>query len=194
VNKTELRKTYLSKRSELDPATVEELSRRIVRQFEQLSFQAVQLVHIFYPIAGRHEFNSLLLKDYLRTRFPAARFVLPKTDTQSHILTNILWEEDTALAINKWGITEPERGKEIPATDIDVIIVPLLAYDKKGNRLGYGKGFYDRFLAQCRADALKIGVSFFPPEDQFQEVDPLDISLSICVTPENVWYFNTLNG
>jgi 5-formyltetrahydrofolate cyclo-ligase len=95
--------------------------------------------------------------------------------------------------MNQWGITEPEYGKEVPPQLIDVVIVPLLAFDTRGNRLGYGKGFYDRFLAECKADVLKIGVSYFEPEQAFEEVDEYDIPLDICVTPERVWSFIELH-
>jgi 5-formyltetrahydrofolate cyclo-ligase len=62
-------------------------------------------------------------------------------------------------------------------------------YNTQGNRIGYGKGFYDRFLAECKDDVIKIGLSFFPPETTDFEIDSNDIPLNFCVTPEQVFEF-----
>ena len=84
------------------------------------------------------------------------------------------------------GIPEPIH-KAIYQSNPDLILVPLLGFDKKGNRVGYGKGFYDRFLAKCRSDVLKVGVSFFEPTDRISDVSPFDIRLDYCITPARVW-------
>lgn len=194
MDKRALRKTYLEKRKALLPAELEKLNELVVGKFAELSFNNIKLVHIFYPITGKQEFNSLLLKEYLENTQPELKFVLPKSNTSNHTLTNILWEEETPLAMNQWGITEPELGIEVPSKSIDMVIIPLLAFDKQGNRIGYGKGFYDRFLADCRPDVVKAGVSYFNPEEKFDDVDVYDIPLDICVTPEKIWRFNLLGG
>jgi 5-formyltetrahydrofolate cyclo-ligase len=72
-----------------------------------------------------------------------------------------------------------------------MVIVPLLAFDKQGNRLGYGKGFYDRFLSDCRPDVIKAGTSYFEPEERFEELDQYDVPLDLCITPNNIWKFNS---
>ena len=179
----------MQKRRDLMPEELNSLSEGIVKMFGSLSFDGIELVHIFYPIAGKREFNSLLLKEYLTANLPAIQFVLPKSNIESNTLTNILWHDDTPLAMNQWGITEPEYGIEVPSKDIDMVIVPLLAFDKQGNRIGYGKGFYDRFLADCRPDVYKVGVSYFDPEESFEDIDPFDIPLDVCFTPGKVWNF-----
>ncbi|MBC8052997.1 MAG: 5-formyltetrahydrofolate cyclo-ligase [Sphingobacteriaceae bacterium] len=190
MNKKQLRDYYLQKRQELLPTVIDNLSRQIVKQFAKLPLDDIKLVHIFYPIAGKKEFNSLLLKEWLANNYPDIRFVLPKSNASNHTLTNILWEDNTPLAINQWGITEPEHGVEVAPQNIDLVIIPLLAFDKLGNRVGYGKGFYDRFLSDCRPNVLKAGVSYFEPEDEILEVNIYDAPLNICVTPEKVWHFS----
>jgi len=189
VNKKELRKAYIEKRRNLLPDEFEFLNNSIVNRFEGLNLDGIKLIHLFYPIAGKHEFNSLLLKENFKRRNPDIKYVLPRIDHKDNSLTNILWEDDTPLAMNNWGITEPEYGTEIAMHAIDMIVLPLLAFDEQGNRLGYGKGFYDRFLSGCRADAIKAGVSYFAPENKFEEVDAFDIPLDICITPEKIWRF-----
>ena len=72
---------------------------------------------------------------------------------------------------------------------IDVVFVPLLAFDLEGNRVGYGKGYYDRFLKNCTSECIKIGVSFFPPEKKINN-DTLDVNLNYCVTPDKIYSFS----
>ena len=194
MDKKTLRKAYLEKRKALLPEELAQLNESIVKRFVELPFNHIKLIHIFYPITGKQEFNSLLLKEYLEVVHPEISFVLPKSNISDNTLTNILWEEETPLAMNQWGVTEPEYGIEVPSKSIDMVIIPLLAFDKQGNRIGYGKGFYDRFLADCRPDVIKTGVSYFGPEEKFEDVDVYDIPLDICVTPEKIWRFNVLGG
>ena len=72
---------------------------------------------------------------------------------------------------------------------IEVVFVPLLGYDLKGNRVGYGKGFYDRFLSECKPETLKIGLSFFEPEELITDVFVEDVKLDYCVTPKETYQF-----
>lgn len=188
--KKELRKLYERKRSELSAEDVDDLSASIVKRFSAISLQDIRYLHVFYPIVGKHEFNSLLLVQDVKQRYRGIRLVLSKSDLKNHTLKNFLWTEETILAMNQWGITEPESGREIQASEIDMVIIPLLAFDLKGNRLGYGKGFYDRFLSECRTDVKKVGISFFHPEEVI-ETEAHDIPLDICITPDDVWTFKT---
>jgi len=87
------------------------------------------------------------------------------------------------------GIPEPQNGLTVPPSEIEVVFIPLLAYDKKGHRVGYGKGFYDRFLSKCKPNTLKIGLSLFEPEEKIEGLDATDIPLDYCVTPVKVYEF-----
>lgn len=184
-----LRKLYLEKRKSLQPEEIDLLSLKITEQFFHIPLSNIHYLHIFYPIIGKHEFNSLLIAEKIRNDYPEKNLVLPKSDFHHHTLRNIIWKEDTPLAMNEWGITEPESGDEVASELIDMIIIPLLAYDKVGNRIGYGKGFYDRFLQDCRPKTQKIGISFFGPEEKI-DAEPHDIPLDLCITPDRIWTFN----
>ena len=70
-----------------------------------------------------------------------------------------------------------------------MVLVPLLCFDESGHRVGYGKGFYDRFLTKCRPDTQKVGLSYFPPVKEITDADSFDIRLDLCLTPEKVWRF-----
>jgi len=100
-----------------------------------------------------------------------------------------LINEDTAYTTNQYGITEPKEGIELKPTDLDLIFVPLLICDEQGFRVGYGKGFYDKFLAQCKSDAITLGFNYFSPIDKIQDTDEYDIPLNYCITPEHIYEF-----
>jgi 5-formyltetrahydrofolate cyclo-ligase len=112
-----------------------------------------------------------------------------KTNFETLELTNYLLTDNTKFQKNDFNIYEPVDGIEVPNSKIDVVFVPLLAYDKKGNRVGYGKGFYDKFLSKCKEDVVKIGLSFFEPEEAIEDINETDIHLDYCVTPMAVYNF-----
>ena len=103
-------------------------------------------------------------------------------------MTHFLLTDSLVLNTNAWGIPEPQGGIEIDPQQLDVIFIPLLAFDIKGNRLGYGKGFYDRFLSNCKPQALKIGLSLFEAESSIPQ-EKTDVMLTHCVTPDKTYTF-----
>ena len=82
-----------------------------------------------------------------------------------------------------------DAGEKIEATDIDLVITPLLAFDKKGYRVGFGKGFYDKLLAQCKHDVIKVGLSFFEAEEKIDDIKQNDIPLDYCITSDTIYSF-----
>jgi 5-formyltetrahydrofolate cyclo-ligase len=101
----------------------------------------------------------------------------------------VLINEDTVYQTNEWGITEPKQGQSIAPQEIDLVFVPMLVCDQQGNRVGYGKGFYDRFLAQCREDVVKIGFSYFEPVERITDTADFDVPLTYCITPSATYEF-----
>ena len=104
-------------------------------------------------------------------------------------MIHYLLTDNTKIKKNSYNVPEPIDGIEVPDAKIDVVFVPLLAYDKAGNRVGYGKGFYDNFLSKCKPETIKIGLSFFPPEEIISGISENDVKLDYCVTPEMVIQF-----
>ena len=98
--------------------------------------------------------------------------------------------DNTKINKNEYNISEPVDGIEVPINKLQVVFVPLLAFDKTGNRVGYGKGFYDKFLSECNSDVIKIGLSFFESEVLISDVFEGDVKLDYCVTPKSVFDFN----
>jgi 5-formyltetrahydrofolate cyclo-ligase len=106
-----------------------------------------------------------------------------------HELEHCLLTDQTTLKLNRWGIPEPLSGISISPQQIEVVFVPLLAFDQEGHRVGYGKGYYDRFLGECPKSTLKVGLSFFDPISKIEDIDTNDIALDFAITPERVYSF-----
>lgn len=189
MEKTALRRLYIQKRKELSALQVEEYSKKISQLFATLPLAEVNYLHTYYPIPGKTEVDCLKIVQWIRQEQPQIQVVLSKSNLRNNTLEHYLWKSDTPLFMNKWGITEPQRGEIICPEKLDLILIPLLAFDEKGNRVGYGKGFYDRFLSECRKDALKVGLSFFDAVENPFEVFEHDVPLDICITSGKIWEF-----
>lgn len=186
MTKLELRKTYLQKRLALTEAECLHLSRQLCDQFFiSVDVSFIKVLHVFLPIEKRNEPNTWLLIDRLRREFPTVRISIPKVNGT---MENFYFEGLHQLENNAWGIPEPKQGIPTPTEKIDLVLVPLLAFDRIGHRVGYGKGYYDRFLSGCRVDCKKIGLSLFKPIDRIEDIMKDDIAMNGCVTPST--YFN----
>ena len=186
MDKAALRKHYKDQRAQRSAAHLEDLSLAIANQALKLGIWNKQFYHIFLPIHRLREINTEYLLHILQGKDKS--IVLSKSDFKAQTLTHYLLEDHTELVENKWGIVEPKTGIVIAPEQLEVVFVPLLAYDKAGNRIGYGKGFYDRFLAQCDKDVIKVGLSYFEPEAAI-EATAQDVPLDFCITPENIYTF-----
>jgi 5-formyltetrahydrofolate cyclo-ligase len=186
MDKTQLRKKYSNLREDLSLEDIEEKSLQIVNKALKLPIWGHSYYHIFLPIVSKKEVNTEYLLHILQGKDKS--IVVPKADFASGNMTHILLQENTTIALSNYGISEPISGISIPSKEIDVVFVPLLAYDSYGNRVGYGKGFYDRFLANCNPEAIFVGLSFFEAENKIL-CENSDIPLHFCVTPKKTYSF-----
>lgn len=190
MTKAALRTQFLSQRKALLPNDVAERSAAIANRFFLEHSIISGTLHLFLPIDRQNEVDTWLIIRQLWRDFPAVRVVVSVTDMVTNQLTHYPLLPDMTLTENRWGIPEPlSDAAPIPATDFDSVLVPLLAFDRQGHRVGYGKGYYDRFLANCRPDCRKIGLSLFGPIDRITDVEPTDVQLDGCLTPERTYYF-----
>lgn len=186
MNKNLLRIKYKSLREELAREEVESRSLQIANAALSLPIWEKTYYHLFLTISEKKEVNTDYLLHVLQGRDKSV--VIPVSDFNAGTMKHILLQENTILKKSAYGIPEPVSGVEIPPGVPDVIFIPLLAFDIKGNRIGYGKGFYDRFLSHCRPDAIFVGLSFFEPEEEIIP-EAADIPLHYCITSSEVFVF-----
>ena len=140
-------------------------------------------------MADKNEIDTHTITDFIKFRNPGIKIAYPITNFVSCEMIAILTDDDTEFKQNEYNIAEPVSGDELPASAIDIVLVPLLAFDKNGYRVGYGKGFYDRYLSNCRKDVINIGLSYFEPEEKIDDIDGNDIKMSFCITPSTIYEF-----
>jgi 5-formyltetrahydrofolate cyclo-ligase len=191
MTKQEIRKLYLQKRQSLDEVEFQRLNHLVCDQFfATTDLSSVRVLHAFLPIEKQKEVNTWLIIDRIKKEFPQLRIAIPKINNQSSTLESYFLEGRHQLEKNTWGIPEPKQGIPAPAEKIDMVLVPLVAFDKQGNRVGYGRGFYDKFLANCNADCSKIGLSLFPGVDNIEDINSRDLPLNRVITPREVISFD----
>lgn len=187
MTKTELRKKYKTLRKNLSLNDIDELSIAIANNLINLPIWNLSFYHIFLAIEEQKEVQT----DYILSILSGKdkNILISKSNFETGTMAHFLLTDSTKIKKNHYNIPEPVDGIEISNDKIDVVFIPLLAFDKQGNRVGYGKGFYDRFLANCKPETIKIGVSFFEAEDKINDVYEGDIKLDYCVTPQSTYKF-----
>ncbi|MDA0196235.1 MAG: 5-formyltetrahydrofolate cyclo-ligase [Bacteroidetes bacterium] len=185
--KAEVRKQFLDKRLKLSDEQIAILSRSVaLNLFANFQWKRDELVHVFLPIKRQNEIDTWsIIRDCWKM---GLQVVVSQSDFGNGNMSHFLLNPETRLVENKWGIPEPVDGELVAAASINIVLVPLIAFDTNGHRIGYGKGFYDKFLSECRPDVRKIGLSFFPPADKINS-EAHDVILDHCVTPDKVYSF-----
>jgi 5-formyltetrahydrofolate cyclo-ligase len=189
--KKDLRSQYSKQRANITSELLLHNSLCIANKLLELPIWSFDYYHIFLPILEKHEVDTTFILSILQGK--DKHIVLPKVDTHGQ-LKHFLLTDNTRLQKNTWGVPEPQDGIEISPNKLDVVFVPLLAFDIQGHRVGYGKGFYDRFLSQCRKKAVKVGLSLFEPEQEITDISKTDIALDHCVTPSHIYSFTASAG
>ena len=194
LTKTQLRRAALARRQALPAAEVaarsEQLGEQLFRHFAVGEWRGL---HLFLPLARRNEPDTWPITRRVWAELPAVRLAAPVVQADGVSLKNYELRPDTPLIENRWGIPEPaaDPATEVPLAAFDAVLVPLLAVDRAGQRVGYGGGFYDRFLAQCRPGTQFIGLNVLDelPVGGIADVLPTDVPLTAYITPGGVWRF-----
>jgi 5-formyltetrahydrofolate cyclo-ligase len=182
--KSELRKIYLEKRATMSPAEIDVTSRAIAeRFFKTVDLTGVKKLHTFIRVARTHELDTSRIYYRLWRDRAHIETYAPRIELGGTRMENVFFHAASDLVGNKWGIREPDGEQTAEPPEFDVVLVPLLAFDSLGHRVGYGKGYYDRFLAECRLDCLKVGLSAFASETRIDDVNDNDVKLDLCITP-----------
>ncbi|TDE46801.1 5-formyltetrahydrofolate cyclo-ligase [Flavobacterium rhamnosiphilum] len=185
--KKELRQKYKALRKQLSENELEEMSLAVANKLLKLPIWEKTYFHIFLPITEQKEINTEFILHLLSGK--DKEVIVSKCDFKTCDLVHFLLTDNTRIKKNEYNIPEPVDGIEVPSHKIDVVFVPLLAFDKKGHRVGYGKGFYDKFLSECKSDVIKIGLSLFESEELITDIFEGDIKLDYCVTPYSIHSF-----
>ncbi len=188
IDKKKLKTVYLRKRKTL---TDNEFDRRNAQLFyhitDLLDSIDPKLVHSFLPIEKQREVDTWIIVKYLKAM--GKIIVLPKSVNGTPDMEHYIFQTSKQLEKNEWDIWEPKDGVAVKPEEVDMVLVPLVVFDKEGYRIGYGKGYYDKFLSQCRSDCVKIGLSLSAPVDKLQVIEPHDIPLDYGVSPIGVYDF-----
>ena len=188
TSKSEIRQKHSLLRQSLKNEEREILSDRITEGFLGFldSRAEIRHIHVFIPIERLLEINTYGLVKKLFERNINLYTSLVNGDKIT--LDTVALRRESAFFYDKWGIPIPENAEKVSAEAIQLVVIPLLAFDLKGHRLGYGKGFYDRFLESFRKPILKVGVSYFPAVEHIPH-ECHDIALNFCITPEKTFSF-----
>lgn len=193
--KSELRKTYLDRRKNLSTADRDEKNRQIAeRFFQNFDLTEIKFLHCFLPIERTGEIDTQIIIRKIRRDFPSIEILVPRVNFQTNEIENLKYTLAGKLKPNQWQIYEPVddekvEAQKVEAQKVDAVLIPLLCFDRRGFRVGYGKGFYDKFLKNCRADCLKIGLSYFAPVEKIADAQRFDVKLDFCVTPQTIISF-----
>ena len=182
MKKQELRALYKQKRKDLTEIQIKGLQENIYQQIYNLDLSTVKNVHLFLSIPKFKEIDTTPLITYFRNK--NKRIVVSKCNFKDNTLSHFYLEEDTVLSFNKFGVLEPVAAELVEENKLDLIFIPMLISDDKKFRVGYGKGFYDRFLLNCRKDAKFIGLNFFPPITAIEDKNEFDIPLHQVIYPK----------
>lgn len=190
MTKSELRKIFTARKK---PFSVEERGVKSVAIaglfFRNFDLSKIKFLHCFLPIEKFNEIDTRPIFERIWRDFPFIQTLVPRVDFHTNEIENLKFSIETETAKNAWHIHEPTHDEFVETNRIDAVLVPLLCFDLKGFRVGYGKGFYDKFLKNTRADCLKIGLNYFAPVEEISDVNEFDVALDYCVTPDKIWKF-----
>jgi 5-formyltetrahydrofolate cyclo-ligase len=173
----------------LSGAERSKLDDLLLIQFQTVDLPFIETLLSYWPIEENNEPNTHLFTEFMKFRNPELRICYPVSDFEFLTMQAVATDIDTPFEKRSLNIHEPTGGNIVAVDNLEMIFVPLLAIDEKGFRVGYGKGFYDKYLAECPADCIKIGFSYFDPVDTVDDRSDFDVPLDLCITPRNIYVF-----
>ncbi|MDG1842266.1 MAG: 5-formyltetrahydrofolate cyclo-ligase [Crocinitomicaceae bacterium] len=187
MTKSELRIIVKQKRLLLKKNQVDQLSIKCFSNLLSKFTFKEKNIGIFFPITNSNEPNTFLFYEELIKL--ESNVFLPVVDFASLSMDFYLPNSISNLNISKYGVPEPQSINKINPKKLDVLLVPLLAIDKNGYRVGYGKGFYDRYIPRCSGEITTIGINLFEDVYEILDLSKNDAPLKYCVTPSNIKHY-----
>lgn len=190
VDKKKYRTVYLRKRKMLSAKDFDRMNARLMFHFQSfIKKHNASIIHSFLSIDKNKEVNTWPLIESLKMK--GKQIVISKSSLTTNELTHYLFEDYKQLIENKYDIPEPAYGTLVSPEILEMVLIPLIVFDRKGHRLGYGAGYYDRFLADCSPQCLKVGLSLTPPLDEIPFAEAHDVPMDFCITPIGVYAFKS---
>ncbi|MBC7946611.1 MAG: 5-formyltetrahydrofolate cyclo-ligase [Chitinophagaceae bacterium] len=187
--KKQAREVYRKKRMELTDAQHLKFDDLMLIQFQSTKLPFVETLLSYWPIEENHEPNTHLFTEFLKFRNPELRVCYPVSDFETMTMRAVSTDVDTPFEKKELNIHEPTGGSVVVPEMLEIVFVPLLAFDESGYRVGYGKGFYDKYLADCPEECIKVGFSYFEPIPSIEDRNEFDVPLDLCITPQNAYVF-----
>jgi len=187
--KNTVRKEFLQRRMDIREEDLQQQTALIASAFRTLILPPVSYLLSYNALASRREFEISICDEIVKEQNPVMHIAWPRIHLDMQDMEAGLVEKDGLFIKNRYNILEPIGGAIVPPERLDIIFVPLVAFDVRGYRVGYGKGYYDRYLARCRPDAIKIGCSFFDAVDYIEDINEFDVPLNFCITPHRIYEF-----
>jgi len=187
--KSEARTVYLQKRAQITLKQQSIWDDLLLIRMQQLPLPPLHTVFSYAAIERRKEISTDAILGYLEFRNPGIRIAYPVYDALTSGMQAVWVDADTLFNVNEFGISEPANGPVASSRELDLVFVPLLCFDERGYRVGYGKGVYDRYLKEVRPDTLLIGLSYFEPVPRITDTDKFDVPLNYCITPQRIYEF-----
>jgi 5-formyltetrahydrofolate cyclo-ligase len=192
MNKSECRQYFLALRKNLSREEWQLRNEQILERVEKLCMKlSPGNGLLFYPIESKKEVDLRQLPERLYEKETGWTWSLPVMNDNQGLKT-YSWVKEEPLVEAKFGVLEPKAIPErhVNGSALNLIIVPLVIADQNGNRVGYGKGFYDRFISSEASNALRVGVCIFPPIHEIADINPMDQRLHILICPEKSLAFD----
>ena len=186
MKKDEIRKIFYQKRLLVGEFERKKLTENILLELKKHTLNN-KYISIYLPIKKNNEIDTYPIIELIEKM--GGKIVVPKSNFENCTMIQCLYNKGEDLKLNRFGIPELSNAQSIKNEEVDLVIIPLLAFDQGGQRVGYGKGFYDRFLKDCRVDSVKIGLSDFPPVEDIDDIQASDIALDLCITPTKIYRF-----
>ena len=174
MKKDDIRRTIRARKSLLTENEKAEAAQSVFDRLEQMAaFMMADRILMYHSLP-----DELSTRDFLGKWSGRKHFFLPRVNG---VNLDILPYEQTRLHLGAFEIEEPDGNDLTDIADIELIIVPAVAYDRHGNRVGRGKGYYDRMLAGSRATKVGVGYDFQLIDDAI-DTDSHDVPVDIVIT------------
>jgi 5-formyltetrahydrofolate cyclo-ligase len=189
MQKINARQLYREKRMALSEQERVKLDDLMLIRFQTADLPFIASLLSYWPIEENNEPDTHLFTEFLKFRNPEVKVCYPVSNFTTGVMNAVATDIDTAFTKQDLNIFQPDHGEILRPEELDMVFVPLLIFDKRGYRVGYGRGFYDKYLAGCRKDCIKVGFSYFEPVDAIDGRHEFDVPLDLCITPQNVYVF-----